>query len=81
MRLAGKTALVTGATSGIGAAIARAFAHEGAQVVITGRNTQRGQQVADTIHADGGRAISSSPICPPAPASISSCARPTRPWD
>jgi NAD(P)-dependent dehydrogenase (short-subunit alcohol dehydrogenase family) len=43
MRLQGKTALVTGTTSGIGAAIAQAFAQEGAQVVITGRNAQRGQ--------------------------------------
>jgi NAD(P)-dependent dehydrogenase (short-subunit alcohol dehydrogenase family) len=40
MRLQKKTALVTGATSGIGEAIAYAFAREGAQVVITGRNAQ-----------------------------------------
>ena len=55
-RLQGKTALVTGATSGIGAAIAHAFAGKGAQVVITGRNAHRGQVVVETIGAAGGAA-------------------------
>jgi NAD(P)-dependent dehydrogenase (short-subunit alcohol dehydrogenase family) len=55
-RLQGKTALVTGATSNIGRAIAEAFAAEGAHVVISGRSTQRGAQVADGIRSRGGRA-------------------------
>ena len=45
MGLAGKTALVTGATSGIGAETARAFAREGATVVLTGRSSERGERL------------------------------------
>lgn len=40
-RLDGKTALVTGATSNIGRAVATAFAAEGAHVVVTGRDAAR----------------------------------------
>ena len=50
-RLQGKTALVTGATSNIGRAIAEALAAEGAHVVISGRSAQRGAQVTDGIRA------------------------------
>ena len=56
MRLAGKTAVVTGATSNIGRAIAEAFAAEGAHVVVAGRNKQRGDEVVARIRAAGGRA-------------------------
>jgi NAD(P)-dependent dehydrogenase (short-subunit alcohol dehydrogenase family) len=44
-RLAGEVALVSGSTSGIGAEIARLFAAEGASVVVTGRNGERGERV------------------------------------
>ena len=56
MRLQGKTALITGATSGIGQAIAEAFAREGARVVVSGRNEQRGKAVVETIQSAGGTA-------------------------
>jgi NAD(P)-dependent dehydrogenase (short-subunit alcohol dehydrogenase family) len=55
-RLSGKTALVTGATSNIGRAIATAFAAEGAHVVVSGRSPQRGAEVVEAIRAAGGRA-------------------------
>lgn len=48
-RLSGKTALVTGAARGIGAAIARAFADEGAQVIVTDIDAGGGQATAQTI--------------------------------
>ena len=56
MRFQGKTALVTGATAGIGQAIAHALAREGAHVVVTGRDEQRGQAVVEAIHAAGSSA-------------------------
>ncbi|MFD5035330.1 SDR family NAD(P)-dependent oxidoreductase [Streptomyces sp. NPDC058405] len=56
MRLEGRTALVTGATSNIGRAIAEAFAAEGAYVVVSGRSAERGKEVVEGIRARGGRA-------------------------
>lgn len=48
--LAGKVALVTGAASGIGLAIARDFAEHGIRVTLADIDEERGQAVADTIH-------------------------------
>lgn len=56
MRLAGETALVTGSTAGIGRAIVSEFAREGAAVVVTGRNAERGAAVAAEITGGGGSA-------------------------
>ena len=54
--LEGQTALVTGATSGIGRAIALRLARDGAEVVVHGRDAERGKNVVDAISAEGGRA-------------------------
>jgi NAD(P)-dependent dehydrogenase (short-subunit alcohol dehydrogenase family) len=54
--LAGRTALVTGSTSGLGAGIAAALAAAGAHVVVTGRTRARGEEVVTRIESSGGRA-------------------------
>jgi NAD(P)-dependent dehydrogenase (short-subunit alcohol dehydrogenase family) len=54
--LAGKTALVTGATSGIGRAVAELLAQHGAHVVGHGRDPKRGAELVEAITARGGSA-------------------------
>ncbi len=54
--LDGQRALVTGATSGIGRAVALALARDGAEVVAHGRNEERGAETVKEITAAGGRA-------------------------
>src|SRR5688500_5798444 len=51
-RLDGKAALITSATSGIGLAIAERFAAEGARLLLTGRNSESGEDLARRLKAE-----------------------------
>jgi NAD(P)-dependent dehydrogenase (short-subunit alcohol dehydrogenase family) len=51
--LSGKRALVTGSTAGIGAAVVRSLASEDVDVVIHGRDEQRGQHLVDELTRAG----------------------------
>jgi NAD(P)-dependent dehydrogenase (short-subunit alcohol dehydrogenase family) len=52
----GSTALVTGATAGIGYAIALELARQGAEIIVHGRNAERGAKAVQQIENEGGRA-------------------------
>lgn len=57
MKLKGKLALVTGSTAGIGNAIARALAMEGARVIINGRSSEAVDKAVAQLKADGGAQV------------------------
>jgi NAD(P)-dependent dehydrogenase (short-subunit alcohol dehydrogenase family) len=57
MKLKNKVAIVTGATKGIGVAVAQEFVKEGAKVVLTGRSADLGEKVAQEIRATGGNVM------------------------
>ncbi len=57
MRLEDKVAIVTGATKGIGLAIAEEYAKEGAKIVLTGRSEDLGENAAQSIAAQGHEAM------------------------
>ena len=54
--LQGQKALVTGATSGIGRAVALQLGRDGAEVIVHGRDVARGAETVESITAAGGRA-------------------------
>lgn len=56
-RVAGKIAIVTGAASGMGEASARLLAREGAAVVVSDLQADKGRKVAEAIQAAGGRSL------------------------
>ena len=56
MKLHQKTFIITGATSGMGRAIALDFAKEGANLVLSGRDESRGKNLSEEIEENGGKA-------------------------
>ncbi|HZJ20634.1 MAG TPA: SDR family oxidoreductase [Pricia sp.] len=50
MKLKNKVCIITGATSGMGKAIAESFSNEGAKLILSGRNAERGNTLAEQLH-------------------------------
>jgi NADP-dependent 3-hydroxy acid dehydrogenase YdfG len=57
MGLSGKTVIITGATSGIGAACVREFLQCGARIVLVGRDKERADGLLSEIHAKNGEGM------------------------
>ena len=57
-RLAGKVAIITGGTSGMGAATAAMYVAEGARVMVAGRRRDAGQEIVDRL----GKTQRSAPV-------------------
>lgn len=56
-RLENKTAVIIGATSGMGESIAKMYCAEGAEVVFTGRREEKGKAIEENINSNGGNAV------------------------
>ena len=63
MKLSGKIAIVTGGSQGIGEAVARRYAAEGAIVAIVARGLERAEVLADDINVSGGKAHAFAADC------------------
>ena len=61
-RLAGRIALITGASRGIGAAIAKAYAKEGADLILVARTTGGLEELDDEIRAISGKSRLLGPL-------------------
>lgn len=55
MRLAGKSAIITGATSGMGKAMAERFVQEGAMLILSGRDLEKGKELEQALSENGGK--------------------------
>lgn len=75
-RLAGKTIVVTGATSGIGWATAKRLHSEGARILASGRDPDRGRLLADTL-GSGVRFVAADLVEPGAPDTVTHACRET----